>query len=197
MIENSTPTYGESGDWRVRLAAVRAPDEKVVFDVSPEFMETRSVNYKGHEPIQMPGQLTYYVNSASRTFNISQIKLISRTPKEADTTLKTLHQLRGWTMPYFGESEPSGFPPNVLLLSAYSKDDAHTNTGQHISKVPVVITNLSIPYPVDCDYIPSETLKIPVPTLMVIDMSLTESHTPEEYENFNLELYKKGIMGGY
>ena len=222
MILNSTPPK----EWRVRLVNQRAPSEKVIFDVSPEFMESRTVNYRGHEPIHAPGQMTYYINTASRTFNISQIKLVSRTPKEADETIKTLHLLRGWTMPYFGEdstltegqqflrlqaatggvnninpellgSEYRGMPPDVLLLSAYSNDDSHTKTGQHISKVPTVITNLSIPYPKDCDYIPSETHKVPVPTLMMVDISLSETHSPEEYEGFNLGQFKKGLLGGF
>ncbi len=81
---------------------LRGSDGIVTFDVTPDFIETRNVNYANIEPIHQPGQIYIYKNTSSRNFNISNGKMISRTPVEADRNLRRLHMLRGWTMPRFG-----------------------------------------------------------------------------------------------
>lgn len=86
--------------YKVKL---RGSDGFVTFDVTPDFIETRNVNYSTLEPIHQPGQIFVYKNTSSRNFNISNARMISRTVEEADTNLKRLHRLRGWTMPRFGE----------------------------------------------------------------------------------------------
>ena len=81
---------------------IRGTDGTVVFDVTPDFIETRNVNYSTLEPLHQPGQIYVYKNTSSRNFNISNARLISRTVEEADRNLKRLHMLRGWTVPRFG-----------------------------------------------------------------------------------------------
>lgn len=99
--------------YRVKLVS-RAPQppfgyNKVTFEVSPELVESRTVNYSSQDPVHMPGQIFVYKNTQARTFNISGAKLISRTPAEAENTLQKLRILRGWTMPRFGiNSQTSG-----------------------------------------------------------------------------------------
>jgi hypothetical protein len=85
-----------------------------------------------------------------------------------------------------------GEPPAVLLLSGYSNDNIQ-NKMQHINNVPVVITNLGIPYPTDVDYIPTID-NIPMPTIMSLDINLTETHAPIEYERFSLNDFKIGLL---
>ena len=90
-------------------------------------------------------------------------------------------------------AEPSkiklGLPPAVLELSAYSNA---TNRG-NIYRVPVIITNLSIPYPTDVDYIP--TLHgTPFPIIMTVGIEVTEIHSPNEYSNFNIIDYRRGEL---
>lgn len=97
--------------------------------------------------------------------------------------------------------EMLGSPPAVLLLSAYSSPNNRGN----IYKVPVVISNLSIPYPSDVDYIPTakmETYKhidenTPVPIVMTLDIQLMEAHSPNEYSNFNLADFRQGRLKGF
>lgn len=89
-----------ANNYKVKL---RGSDGYVHFDVTPDFIETRNVNYSTLEPIHQPGQIYVYKNTSSRNFNISNAKFISRTREEADVNLKRLHRLRGWTMPRFGE----------------------------------------------------------------------------------------------
>lgn len=81
---------------------LRGADGFVTFDVTPDFIETRNVNYSTIEPLHQPGQIYVYKNTSSRNFNISNARMISRTQEEADKNLRRLHMLRGWTMPRFG-----------------------------------------------------------------------------------------------
>lgn len=207
-------------------------NNRVVFYVTPDLSESQTVNYSTIEPVHMPGQIYVYKNSTSRTFNLSNIKLISRTQEEADANLTSLWTLRSWTKPRFGikshnldkdqqkERERQrtlveretftveqkanklgidllGAPPEVLLFSAYSA--GQTGTAQkmeHIRRVPVVISSLTIPYPSDVDYIIS-TNGVAMPTVMTIDLTLLETHSPREFENFSLNDYKKGILPNF
>lgn len=204
--------------------------QTVVFDATPELVENRNINYKSFDPVHAPGQIFVYQNTSSRTFQLSSVKLLSRTPQEASENLARLWTLRGWTMPNFGKGIPVngqnaandaadsdagalsvkemirqmsegtsnrgdflGAPPAVLRLSAY----AGQGIG-HVRNVPVVITQLSIPYPADGDYIPTaEKHPTPMPTIMTIDIQLTEAQTPNAYERFNLNQFKTGDLSGF
>lgn len=103
-----------------------------------------------------------------------------------------------------------GAPPDVLYLYAYSNAqiDARNNTGTvftpvNINRVPVVLTNLSIVYPEDVDYIPVYDLSLgapdaqftqPWPVKIDISISLAETHSPAEFERFDLNAYKNGNL---
>lgn len=218
--------------FRTRLRDVYG--NSVAFDASPELTETRQTNYHSLDPTHMPGSIQVFKNSNSRTFNLSSAKFLSRTPAEADNTIKRLWVLRSWGMPRFGTGssttdewdrfarfyrdlspdafyetqanpdndwdlsaggEINGAPPQIVFLSAYSSD-AISGVPQHIRKVPTVLGNLSIPYPTDVDYIGSSN-GIPVPTIMSVDLTLTETHSPVRYENFSLYAYKSGTLPGF
>ena len=187
----------------------------VAFDVTPEITETRNVNYKTLEPVHMPGGIHVYGNTSSRVFNINNIRLVSRTREEASKNLYRLNIMRGWAMPYFGKRNTRliGAPPDVLSLTAYATghpDTANTETvvagtdelisvgdpvdtarkrPTNIQNIPVVLQQISIPYPSDTDYIDTVELKefadgtiikggVPFPTIMTIDMVLLETHSP-------------------
>ena len=205
----------------------------VAFDVTPEITETRNVTYKTLEPIHMPGGIHVYGHTSSRVFNINNIRLVSRTREEAAKNLYRLNVLRSWAMPYFGINNSTlvGAPPDVLSLTAYARgaqDSASqqklvgeaardTNTIEqntnfnkrthptNIHNIPVVLQQISIPYPSDTDYIdtsrleiPSEELVIeagvPFPTIMTVDMVLQETHSPREYSRFDLKAYRQGKL---
>ncbi len=197
--------------FKVKLQHPYDRNRRVVFEVTPDLVENRSVNYKSLDPIHMPGQIFVYGSTSSRTFNISSVRLISRTPSEAQKNLEYLHLLRFWCMPRFGKQttvEDKGLgvlggPPDVVLLSAYSKTPGDINQSNnaaqkmgHLNRVPVVITQLSVPYPSDIDYIPTPD-GVPMPTIMTLDMSLVETHSPTEYENFSLAQFKNGTLPGF
>lgn len=235
--------------FKVKIQHPSIRSRRVVFDVTPDLIENRNVNYKTIEPVHMPGQIYVYGTTASRTFNISNARLISRTREEAEQNLLRLQLLRAFTMPAFGRgglSEPErqargqedldtgtggpddfdpatefmgltspqrrnlygrellGSPPEFVELSAYSAVPSLA-TGQsggraarleHIRRVPCVIQQVSIPYPSDVDYIPSLS-GVPMPTIMTIDMTLMETHSPQEYENFSLDDFRNGRLRGF
>lgn len=88
--------------YKVRLVSVIDELDKVMFDVTPDFSESRSVEYTPVAPIHMPGAIQVYKNTGSRAFEVGAT-LISRTPEEAQKNKWYLQLLRSWTMPFFGE----------------------------------------------------------------------------------------------
>lgn len=103
----------------------------------------------------------------------------------------------------------TGAPPDVLYLYAYSSS-ANYDTGDrkfgtsNVNRVPVVLTSLTITYPEDVDYIPvSETLSSttqsvePFPVSINVSLQLIETHSPTEYERFDLNAYKTGTLANF
>ena len=228
---------------KVKLKSSVPGGSLVTFTVTPDVVENRAVNYKALDPLHMPGQIHVFTNSASRTYAINSVKLISRTSEEATRNLWLINVLRHWTTPYFSENSSNvtaeqrnnrqigrvqvrndpdnefkddnelfggrrellGAPPDVLFLSAYSEVGKQGN----IYKIPVVITNLSIPYPSDVDYMPTgdgaiighkyRHIKagIPFPTLMTMDINFVETHSPREYSNFNIFDFRNGNLENF
>lgn len=105
-----------------------------------------------------------------------------------------------------------GAPPDVLYLYAYSNSsiDGRTNATNifspvNINRVPVVVTNIGITYPEDVDYIPvydpsrggPNDATQPFPIKMDVTISLVETHSPSEFERFDLLAYKNGNLGNF
>lgn len=211
--------------WKVRLKQPNADGDtttsiQVVFDASPEISENGSVSYRNIDPIHSPGSILVYSSTSSRTFQISGIKLFSRTGAEATKNYNRVQILRSWRYPVFGstpENDPVygrqviGAPPPVLELSAYAKPSGNSSSGQManglIHRVPVVITNIGIDYPTDVDYIPTLAVQdptlahipsgIPVPAVWNISIQLMESHSPTQYQKFSLTDFRRGRLEGF
>lgn len=315
-----------SNAYKVRLESYNhgtssVPSSEVRFDVMPAISESIQVEYQPIDPIHMPGSFYVYKGTKSSTYEMSDVKLISRTSQEASMNQAYLKLLRGWTKPFFGFGTESGVagppksvtqyeyqrktgyetgdvqplsqsdvadivnllgmnsleqaraaasvftdgetadmamkqaaqdiiarldsqkatingsyvvnrsgaggvgtyvkvpvgtntvqdtgrrflgaPPEVLFLTAYSNPvqngtgmNAVTSKVTNIYKVPVVITSLNIPYPNDVDYIPTLEGE-PFPIIMTISITLVETHSPREYEKFDLFKYRDGILPGF
>jgi len=241
-------------DYRISLRSSRrisrlidvAINKPLIFKVTPDFTENRQVNYKTMDPVHLPGNIHVFGSTSSRTFQISNAKLISNTPEEATENMAFIQRLRGWTMPFFGNSNTSSFattpegniiepnvdlknsffnidnfladkpatqppggaagpevlglPPEVLLLTGYAPNvDFNVQSGKlptNVYRVPVVITNLVIPYPAEVDYVPTINNQ-PFPRIITIDVQLTETHSPQEYERFSLSEYRTGVLNGF
>lgn len=215
-------------------------DTQVVFEVTPAFSETRGVTYSAVDPVHMPGSIQMYRSTGARTFEVGA-QLISRNAADALRNIRYLQTLRGWTMPYFGQTDTltqqnrmvrdqnsafgpedanmtsleriqsegvqlRGAPPDVLYLYAYSTDTSTATGGRsaptsNVNRVPVVMTNLVITYPDDVDYIPVDmtgTGKFePFPVKMAVGVTLAETHSPREYERFDLAAFKAGTLANF
>ncbi len=154
-------SFGKS--LKVRLQSTVKPDEKIIFTVTPNVSETIQIGYQSIQPVHFPGAIQLYQHTSAKTYNISQIQLISRTPQEAAVNLFTLNILRGWTKPYFGATVGNmlGASPDVLYFWAYSNSPSTKTSGNtkshvgNINRIPVVLTSLNINYPNDVDYVPT------------------------------------------
>lgn len=196
----------------------------VIFDNTPDFSESGSVTYTPTSPVHMPGSIQSYKSTDSRTFSISS-DLISRNTADVSKNMRYLQILRSWRYPFFGKSGSTssgqqsafnriqssgnvnllGAPPEILYLYAYStsNNDSRQLNGQlvNINRLPVVLTSLSITYPKDVDYLPSTPTPTgvtePFPVKLSIQISLTEAHSPVEYERFDLMAYKSGTLKNF
>ncbi len=234
-----------AADYKVKLRSISTRN-LVTFDVTPDLVETRNVEYKQTNLMHTPGGIFTYGFTHSREFALSNIKFVSRTPQEAYTNMVNLQVLRSWTESFFGINsstldrkqrdarvyrentgqfvprepgtsdltldqqlaiygeEKLGAPPEILYLYAYAKEVdqqkgsafTHQDTLTNLQHIPVVMTNLSITYPSDVDYIPTATGE-PFPTIMTISMTLNETHSPREYSNFNLAKFKAGVLDDF
>lgn len=211
LVQTSGNSIGAGGQ------TLRTP--MVIFDASPDISENGSVSYKTIEPVHSPGGILVYANSSARTFQLSNVKLFSRTQEEATRNYHRLQILKSWRYPSFGllsindgqyGSVPLGAPPAVLELSAYARPSAKTDSltsNGLLHRIPVVIGHLTIDYPSDCDYIPTAKLDdamfahipagIPMPTILPVSIQLMEAQAPSQYSKFSLNDFRYGRLEGF
>lgn len=109
-----------------------------------------------------------------------------------------------------GGVQLTGAPPDVLYLYAYStsSDDLsgeRFGRTSNINRVPVVLSSLNISYPDDVDYIPvgdpddptNFNLIEPFPMKMSVELTLLETHSPREFERFDLAAFKAGTLANF
>lgn len=165
----------------------------VNFSVSPDISENKSTNYIEVSDIRKPASLMIFMASPSRTFSLSA-KLISRTSEEALKNFRDLNLMKSWAMPDnstdgvgIGGEFIQNLSPTILYLYGY---------GSIFKGIQVVLKNLDIDYPSECDYIPlvKNGGKTKMPVVLNVKMSLQEIRSSEELQNFNLEQYKLGRM---
>lgn len=206
---------------KIQLVSPRT-GRRIVFDATPSFNESQSVNYSPISVVQTPGAFMRFEGSTGRRFDLSEIVLVSRNGVEARQNLVYLHTIRGWCKPYFGDGKQSdrsviaqwedsnsrelvdwqGAPPEILRFSAY------TNTTKDSIKhrIPVVIENYTFNYPNNTSLIRTAVQDgladdpfgdTPFPIMMTIGLSLSETHSPDELNAFDLISYRNGILPGY
>jgi hypothetical protein len=115
--------------YKVKLVNVNAGSERVTFDVSPDFTENRAVNYTPLDPVQAPGQIFIYKNTSSRTFDLGDVKLISRSQVEASKNMRNLQWIRSWTLPWFGSDTPYSKTYSKQDLSAAKVEEEKIESG--------------------------------------------------------------------
>jgi hypothetical protein len=171
------------------------------FVVMPQLVENRNVEYEAVSPPQFPGAFQKYKGTQSVSWNLS-FTFIARTTTEASMNLLFINRLRGWTMPFYGmntKNDPLnpqfktqlGAPPPVLTLAGFRSGI--------VGPTPVVITALSWDWPKDVDWIPANDLttdaqNIPFPTVMTGTITLVESFSTTQFNQFSLGDYRLGKM---
>lgn len=178
--------------------SVNTGNESVTFELSPEISESHQAIYTEISAIRSAGSVLIYNGSPSRRWQVNA-KFLSRTPLEAGNTWKTIQLLKSWTKPdvnyRFGNDAQR--MPHVLRMYGY---------GRTWMGVPVVITSLSVEYPIDVDYVAASqyvgkeekeygTL---VPIVQTVSFQLTESRNVTElWHRFDLDKFKLGMMEGW
>lgn len=190
---NSKYEYTNTKDtdtFRVKLRS-KQTGEVVVFYVSPNINESRSVSYETISPVHHPGSIQVYKTTNARNFNVNG-KLVSRTRKEATQNMIYMNLLRSWTMPYYGKGTANnpetmdklGAPPDILNFRAYGR--------YNLENIPVILTSYSWTYPDNVDYLPTLSGD-PFPVMVDLSLMMVETYSPDQFENFDLTSYKLGI----
>lgn len=178
----------------------------VIFEVSPTVSESRAANYVDRA-IPGPAGIIVYAKTENRRFTISA-RLVSRTLEEAKINYRNSNLLRSWLIPHSSRDDGKGGRPPIIRLNGYK---------QQFYNIPVVLTELSINFPEDVDYIEVPDVAM-VPIIQTVEISLTESHRISAFlsstvsdavttesssvaasfrSEFNLSAFKEGRLPGY
>lgn len=175
--------------------------DEVSFDSTPDVSESISVDYEALSPPQMPGEFMKYRGTKATTWMITAT-LTCRTRAEASLKYKDVLVLRGWSKTFFGDKQKTdifgdksklGAPPPVINFSGWRGV---------VGPVPVVLTSLQISWPKDVDWIQTNFTEkgtselIPFPTVMQVTINLTESFSADQFNQFDLAMFKNGDMIG-
>lgn len=105
-----------------------------------------------------------------------------------------------------------GAPPDILYFYGYSSsgnDTRQTPYSTNLNRIPVVVSNIEYSYPEDCDYLPTfanlaftspqtsssvTAQSEPFPMKMDVSITLLETHSPREFEQFDLSKFKNGTL---
>ena len=152
-----TETLGIAGTRRV----VQAFTDTVIFRVSPTVTESRSASYDD-KGLPGPAGIVVYRVTDNRKFSISA-RLISRNLDEAKINLGYSNALRSWMLPQ-SEGGNASSPP-ILRLDGY---------GKQFYNIPCVMSELSVTFPEDVDYINVGEHSVPI--IQAFEISLIEAH---------------------
>lgn len=174
-------------------------DYYVEFATSPEMSESGSVMYAEISDIRAAASILWYQGTPSRNFSINA-KLVSRTRDEAAYNARIIHVLKSWRMPETlrGQGGIGKGTPTVLYLQGY---------GDMYKDIPVVMTDLSIEFPSEHDYIRAGDSIVPIITQ--VSISLKEAHSlagavggpkssiGEPFKQFDIVEYRSGTLKGW
>lgn len=180
--------------------SLRIFQEEVIFDVSPTISESRSADYSDRG-LPGPSGIVVFRVLGNRRYSVSA-RLVSRNWTEANKNFLNVSRLKSWMIPESSDKKGTFARPPILRLNGYRSQ---------FSNIPVVLTNLTINYPEDVDYLEGEFAMVPI--IQTIDFELLESHKinlirlsssevseddgESEDGEFDLDLFKQGILPAY
>lgn len=158
----------------------------VPFLVQPNLTESGSANYTEIGDMRQAASLLIYMGSPSRTFSIDAT-FVSRSESEAEITLRYINILRSWRMPEKeGDGEFNVKSPSRLFLGGLDNQ---------FKQIPVRMTDLSIPFNEETDYIVTGNGSVPI--VWNISVTLKEARSISELRQFNIENFRQGTLSGW
>ena len=171
----------------------------VVFPYSPQVTYSTKATWQGFPNLTHTNyQPQIYARTENPTIALNNCTFTATTLEDATYMFSAMHFFKTVTKMSFGVKDPNrGSPPPVLKFSAYG--DAM------FRDVPVVITDFTVVYPNDVDYVNIEVngSKINVPIKMdftiqlAINMPINDvknNFTLTDFANGNLIKQKKGYV---
>ena len=162
----------------------------LVFPYTPTFSMSHQVNYDSTDISHSNLSIQNYKNTPVSSISIDA-EFTADTEENAKYMLASIWFLRSCTKMDFGEKAKNpGLPPPILYLNGF---------GNFINNIPVVLTNFSINFPKDKQYISIIVNEHEqwLPTILHMNITLQIQPNIEKYKDqFSLDEYKKGILGG-
>lgn len=127
LVASDVADSDNANKYKVYLVSALNAKDTFLFQTQPTISITEEAKYSSFSPLHAPGDVMSFKNSPSRTLNVTDVKLISRTPYEATENLKLLHLLRSWTKPYFGQPATTESADTEVNASNTSPDPTLAN----------------------------------------------------------------------
>ncbi len=157
----------------------------MVFPYTPTVDYSQSIDYTSYDPTHSNQEFFSYVRSRAPVIGVSG-KFSIQNLDEARYALAAIHFCRVVSKMAFGQSENAGTPPPVLLFSGY---------GDYVfNDLNVIMTNFSISYPEDIDYIQIPNTNSYLPAMFNINLGLVVQNTPAKQRSFNLGSFRNGSL---
>ena len=196
LLPKNSKSAGSTNALKVIISqtpAIAGQLNTVTFSVMPRISESGGAEYDTVQPTHHPGGIQKYRTSSPREWGITA-KLIARNVAEATQMLNIMNMIRSWRMPFYGNGTANNFktskylgaPPPILTLTAYGSGA--------IGPIKCVMTHYNWDWPDDIDYIHTENGN-PMPVMMDVSLSLTETWSPAEFSGFDLVKYRAGNLG--
>jgi hypothetical protein len=159
-IVSAVASFGgdaNANDWRVRLSLANWSSFKtspvlkplkdaggLIFPYTPKITVGEKADYQAIETVHTNYKFQAFKNSDPGHIRI-EAPMFVEDPTQGLYWIAMIHYLRSLTKMFAGNDPKAGNPPPVVFLNAY---------GNYVFKnVPVVVTQMDITMPNDCDYI--------------------------------------------
>jgi len=187
--ETSTGGRAPSEDW-VFLEVPPTPGDTVSstffirFRDQPTLAESRQAKYSTETILHGIEGFSAYAGTDQRTFELEG-RFFCDNEEEILVNNQILHVVRSLVMPDYNGT---GAPPTPVRLHAYGRLNIHS--------LPCLVTQYSMNYPNDVDYVTSNqgTEKVIMPMVFTLSLTLLEQHSVTNLREFNLDKFRRGEL---
>lgn len=165
----------------------------VIFPYTPDISFETSVNYSTMDVTHANQDFYFYNHTPATKINITGT-FTAQNKRDAEYMFAVYHFFRAITKMRFGSDgnggldERRGAPPPMLLLSGYGE--------LMMNDLPVIVTSFNMPFPSDVDYVEVEIsgIKVWVPSVTTLSVSLVVQNTPKKLREFNWDDFANGKL---